>query len=65
MKEDKSLVATSRTILRQYESLVDKIQFIIPKMYGDLDFSTGDYQIILKYVDQANIPHTVFLEKGE
>lgn len=65
MKEDKSLVATSRTILRQYESLVDKIQFIIPKMYGDLDFSTGDYQIVLKYVDQANIPHTVFLEKGE
>ena len=65
MKEDKSLVATSRTILRQYESLVDKIQFIIPKMYGDLDFSTGDYQIILKYVDQANIPHTVFLEKVE
>ena len=65
MKENKSLVATSRTILRQYESLVDKIQFIIPKMYGDLDFSTGDYQIVLKYVDQANIPHTVFLEKGE
>ena len=65
MKEDKSLVATSRTILRQYESLVDKIQFIMPKMYGDLDFFTGDYQIVLKYVDQANIPHTVFLEKGE
>lgn len=65
MKEDKSLVATSRTILRQYESLVDKIQFIIPKMYGNLDFFAGDYQIVLKYVDQANIPHTVFLEKGE
>lgn len=65
MKENKSLVATSRTVLRQYESLVDKIQFIIPKMYGDLDFSTGDYQIVLKYVDQANIPQTVFLEKGE
>lgn len=65
MKENKSLVATSRTVLRQYESLVDKIQFIIPKMYGDLDFSTGDYQIVLKYVDQANIPNTVFLEKGE
>ena len=65
MKENKSLVATSRTVLRQYESLVDKIQFIIPKMYGDLDFSTGDYQIVLKYVDQANIPQTVFLEKED
>ena len=65
MKENKSLVATSRTVLRQYESLVDKIQFIIPKMYGDLDFSTGDYRIVLKYVDQANIPQTVFLEKED
>ena len=65
MQNDKTLVATSRTVLRQYESLVDKIQFIIPRLYGDLDFFTGDYQIVLKYVDQANIPHTVFLDKSE
>ena len=58
MQNDKTLVATSRTVLRQYESLVDKIQFIIPRLYGDLDFFTGDYQIVLKYVDQANIPQT-------
>ena len=63
MQDDKNLIATSRTTLRQYESLVDKIQFIIPQMYGDINFFTDDYQIVLKYVDQANIPYTVFLDK--
>ena len=65
MQDDKNLIATSRTTLRQYESLVDKIQFIIPQMYGDINFFTDDYQIVLKYVDQANIPHTVFLDKED
>lgn len=65
MQDDKNLIATSRTTLRQYESLVDKIQFIIPQMYGDINFFTDDYQIVLKYVDQANIPYTVFLDKED
>ena len=65
MQNDKTLVATSRTVLRQYESLVDKIQFILPQTYEGINLFTGDYRIVLKYVDQSNVPHMVFLTKEE
>lgn len=63
MKADKSLVATVRATLFQREKLVDKIQFLIPYMYEDLDIR--DCQIVLKYIDQGNEAHTENLVMDE
>lgn len=63
MKADKSLVATVRATLFQREKLVDKIQFLIPYMYEDLDIR--DCQIVLKYIDQGNEAHTEILIMDE
>lgn len=63
MNKDKELVTTVKTTLYQREKLVDKIQFLIPETYNDLTLS--DFTAILKYVDQANIPHAEILVKDE
>lgn len=63
MNKDKELVTTVKTTLYQREKLVDKIQFLIPETYNDLALS--DFTVILKYVDQANVPHAEILIKDE
>lgn len=55
MNEDKSLSCTVKTTLHQREKLVDKIQFLIPNTYGDINLQ--DSIILLKYLDQGNVPH--------
>lgn len=55
MNEDKSLSCTIKTTLHQREKLVDKIQFLIPNIYGDINLQ--DSIVLLKYIDQGNIPH--------
>lgn len=61
MMGDKSLVATIKTTLYQREKLVDKIQFLIPQTYGDMDLS--DWTVTLKYLDQVNTAHSEILTK--
>lgn len=63
MNEDKSLTATHKTTIYQREKLVDKIQFLFPQKYNDLNLS--ECTAILKYLDQSNIPHAEILQKDE
>lgn len=61
MRNDKSLRITQKTTLYQREKLVDKMQFLIPLKYEELDLS--DFKAILKYKDQANVAHMEILTK--
>ena len=61
MDANKQLVTTIKQVLYQRENLVDKIQILIPQYYQDIDLS--DWIAVLKYVDQANIPHAETLTK--
>ena len=63
MNKNKELITTVKTTLYQREKLVDKIQFLIPETYNDSTLS--DFTAILKYVDQANVPHAEILIKDE
>lgn len=63
MNNQKELIATVRQILYQREKLVDKIQFLFPAKYNDLNLS--ECTAILKYLDQANVPHAELLQKDE
>lgn len=49
MDKYKNLNTTVRTTLFQQESMVDKIQFLVPPQYGENDLA--DYTVTLKYVD--------------
>ena len=55
MNEDKSLVTTVKTTIYQGENLVDKIQFLCPESYEG--FALKKCKILLKYIDQGNVPH--------
>lgn len=61
MDANKQLVTTIKQVLYQRENLVDKIQILIPQYYQNIDLS--DWIAVLKYVDQANIPHAETLTK--
>lgn len=63
MNDDKSLTATVVTTLYQREKLADKIQILIPQKYCELDLK--DFTALLKYVDQANVPHVEILKRDE
>lgn len=63
MNQDKSLSQTEVTTLYQGENLVDKIRFLIPLKYGDLDLS--EFSSKLKYIDQGNVIHLEGLELSE
>lgn len=49
MDKHKNLNTTVRTTLFQKESMVDKIQFLIPPTYNGIELN--NYTAILKYVD--------------
>ena len=63
MNDDKSLRATQKTILYQREKLVDKMQFLIPNTYEDVDLT--DFTTVLKYKDQGSVAHMEILTKDE
>ena len=49
MDKNKCLSKKNVTTLYQGEKLVDKIRFLIPMKYGDLDLSK--FTVTLKYID--------------
>lgn len=63
MNDDKSLRITEKVTLYQREKLVDKMRFLIPSKYKDVDLS--DFTTILKYKDQASVAHMEILTKSE
>ena len=61
MDKYKNLNTTIRTSLFQQESMVDRIQFLIPPEYNGVDLT--DYIVTLKYVDPNGNFHTETLDK--
>ena len=62
MNENKELVTSKRATLYQREKLADKIQFLFPLKYEDVDFN--EFVAVLKYIDQGNIYHSEVLAKS-
>lgn len=60
MNENKTLRSLSTICLYQRENLVDKIRILLPVKYNELDLSS--FNVVLTYVDTANIPHSELLE---
>ena len=65
LNKDKSLLATERIKIYQREKLVDKVQFILPQSYEDIDLTNNNVSIILKYVDQEGNAQSEFLVKDD
>ena len=63
MDKYKNLNTTVRTTLFQQESMVDKIQFLVPPKYGDVELK--DYTVTLKYVDPNGNFHSEALVLDE
>lgn len=59
MDDHKNLVQTVRTKLCQHDKLADRIQFLVPNAYDEIDLTT--FTVVLKYVDQGNVPHSEML----
>lgn len=59
MDNNKNLTTTVRTSLFQKESMVDKIQFLLPPKYGDNELK--DYIVTMKYVDPNGNFHSEVL----
>lgn len=55
-KENKQLVLTKDTKIRQGENAVDKIEFLVPITINDIDMK--GFSATLLFVDQANVSHT-------
>jgi hypothetical protein len=53
MNEDKELVTTQVRKLLQGENLVDKLRFLIPQKYGEIDITPYDVNLIC--VNQGNV----------
>lgn len=62
MNNDKALITTKRATINQRENLIDKIWFLIPQYYEDIDL--GECQAVLKYFDQKNEFHSEYLTKA-
>ena len=65
LNKDKSLLATERIKIYQREKLVDKVQFILPQSYEEIDLTNKNVSIILKYVDQEGNSQSEFLVKDD
>lgn len=59
MNDDKSLTQSIVTTIYQREKLVDKMRFLFPLTYGDIDLSKC--MSVLKYTDQGNVAHAEIL----
>ena len=65
LNKDKSLLATERIKIYQREKLVDKVQFILPQSYEEIDLTNKNVSIILKYVDQEGNAQSEFSVKHD
>lgn len=63
MNADKSLTKSVSATIYQREKLVDKIQFLLPQKYEDINIK--ECTILLKYIDPGNIAHAEKLIKDE
>lgn len=63
MDKYKQLIKTVETKLYQKEKLTEKLQFLFPITYNDINLS--DFTIILKFVDQQGIPHAEILSPDD
>lgn len=63
MNEDKELIQSKTATIYQKETNVDKIQFLFPQKYQDIDLSKCT--AVMKYTDQGNEPHGEILELQE
>lgn len=63
MQTDKTLVQRNKVVIYQREKLVDKIRFLIPQTYENINLS--DCMVVLKYLDQGNVAHSEVLVKEE
>lgn len=63
LQNDKSLIATNRCTIHQREKLVDKLVFLIPKLYGDIDLT--DFTVQMQYLDQGNEASLEILTRDE
>lgn len=63
MNSDKSLSRKNIITLYQREKLIDKIKFMIPVKYGEIDLL--DYVVTLKYINQANEAHVEILTPSD
>lgn len=63
MDDYKNLIATVKMRICQHEKLIDKLQFLLPQTYGDLDLS--QFTVALKYIDNGNKAHIELLTRDE
>lgn len=63
MNPDKSLVITKQTNIYRKENMVDKLKFLFPEKYQELELA--DCTATLKYTDTNNVPHVEILQKDE
>ena len=63
MRSDKQLIITKNTKLYQRESVVDKLEFLIPITYDDIDLR--DFSVTLEYVNPGNETKIETLVKDE
>lgn len=59
INNDNTIVATERHRIMQYSKLVDKLRFIVPKKYGDLDME--NFPPLLQY--RTPIMHILKIER--
>lgn len=63
MNQDKSLTITSKINIYRKENMVDKLKFLFPETYEDLNLA--ECTATLKYTDINNVPHAEILQKDE
>lgn len=63
MNQDKSLTITSKINIYRKENMVDKLRFLFPETYEELNLA--ECTATLKYTDVNNVPHAEILQKDE
>ncbi|MCD7999047.1 MAG: hypothetical protein LUH21_17670 [Clostridiales bacterium] len=63
MDDDKSLITTVYSKLLQRENLINKIQFLIPAKYENIDLT--DFTVVLKYITPSNVAKSLILVKDK
>lgn len=61
MKNDKTLLQTKKIRIYQREKLVDKIKFLIPMYYNDMDLSV--FTVLMQYIGEDGTVHMETLNR--